>query len=167
MKKPNALLLAVLVLVLSPGLLRAAETVYDSVVELFDAPVYMTAALSSGDSSSYATPLRPRKTYGNSKVVVVPTFSQAGASAMIEVIGFQRRGTATSEGTLILSTLVTASLTCTSDGTRYVASDGYFVSPTLGFQIYDVRLRAMNGGDVKWKAFSLGHESQISGTTNQ
>lgn len=173
MKKKIQILVALLLVGgwLSGGIAYAAEVIYEVVADLSSAPGDVLSATSTADSASAATAARPRKIRGASSIVVNPTFSVAGAQAVIEVWGYFREpGTSTqSAPVLLLSQNVTASLTCTADGTRYVASDGYLLAPTLGCQIYDVRLRKIGSsdGNVKWSSWTLGPQSVPAGSTNE
>jgi hypothetical protein len=159
---------AALAMVLALAGAALAEVIYEALKPIVDAPTANLASpLTVADTGSFVTATRPRLTHGNSKIVVVPTFSTAGATATIEIIGYHRLGSTTTFGTLLLSQPVVASSTLNSNATRYVITDGYILAPTLGLQVYDVRLRSISGGDVTWTSWTLGHDSITAGATNE
>jgi hypothetical protein len=144
--------------------------VFDALSELppSSPPAYVIAAVTTSDQSTYDTPLRPRRIKSNAKAVFSPTFSVAGATAVFEVALYHEKvdGTRTF-WTLAGPITVTAKSRPTDTvGGRYVATSEN-VLPTLGAQVYDLRLVSISSGDVRWTQAAVGCDTIVATTANE
>lgn len=147
-----------------------AEISYDSNRVLMTAPANaLGSPLSSADSSALDTPIRPRQTLGNSKVIVSPSLSSFGATCCLKVILYQRAA-----GKIDTYETIAAVQTFTADcpstdtiGGRFTSRDGFLLAPTLGCQVFDVRVEAISAGNVTWRAWPLGSDTAPSSNANE
>lgn len=148
----------------------AADISYDSNKVLATAPANaLGSPLSSADSSALDTPIRPRQTFGNSKVIVAPSLSQFGATCCLKVIVYQRAAgkVDTYEAIAAVQTFTADCPSTETVGGRFTSRDGFLLAPTLGCQIYDVRVEAISGGNVTWRAWPLGSDTAPSSNANE
>jgi hypothetical protein len=124
--------------------------------------------LSSADTSSCDTPIRPRLTNGDPSVVLSPTGSQQGATCCIQVLLYQRNGSTTTYETVAVVQTFTFDMPLTETaGGRWGSRDGFLNAPTLGLQVFDARVESISGGNVNWKAWTKGASSAAVPNANQ
>lgn len=171
-------LLAVLLVVGSLSALRAADwtlgsykliTVSDTNIALTDAPAVVLSSPASGADSTAigSTPVRPKSTRGCPRVVVSPTLSANGATVCLAVVLYHKTGSTYTGATVAAVQTFSGSVIPTIDSGRFTTTDGYLVAPTLGCQIYDVRVLAISAGNVTWRSWPLGADSAPSTTTDE
>lgn len=159
--------LAIALVLIAAGV-AIAEISYDSNKPLVGTDLVDAnpSTISSADAQNYDTPLRPRRTQGDSKVVISPTFSVHGATACLEVVVYQRTSTTDIFATVAAVETVTATSLKTIGG-RYPTQAQWILAPTLGAQIFDVRVRSISSGNVTWRAWHLGADSAPAPAANQ
>lgn len=158
-------------LVLALASVALADVVYEALRPL---PGTLANALpstvSSADTNNYDTPLRPRKTRGDPKVIVSPSCSVQGATVCLEVIVYERpdvpAGATAHPGTIAAIGTFTANATNPVNG-RYWSDDGFLLAPTLSCQVYDVRVRSISTGNVTWKSWTGGANSTSASTASE
>lgn len=165
------LLLVLMPVLIGAGLVFADQAVITTYAPMHKAPGQaISSPVSSPASIVLDTPVNPRATAGDAFVVVAPSSSIQGAQICLEVILYQRDDVtlqSSTYGTIAATTTITCNSLDTIGGRYVPTTSPYILAPTLGLQVYDVRLRSISSGNASWISWHCGKATAPSSSSNE